>query len=298
MPTSAPGFQTVTPVALSANCNVLAGSAASANSEELSYPFRKAVIIEEIRWDLNTTPAFGFLNPNLGALVSTKLQLGQLYLMRDPVPIWSLATLIDVEYEQFTETTMSYSHYRWRLPQPLYVEAGQVLRSVFSRGSDGYGSVGVQVTYVGKTVAPNQARPGVLAVPYAAPFITPAGVTYAQSNEYHLFNPFDFDIRIQRLTGRLLDVTPESGPVLANLAGSTTPNTPQTAPTILMTDSWGGKMVNNNTGIGDVFDLSRAAWTIDTVLPPKGIYQIQVWNLPTTMQAYFAMIGVREERLR
>lgn len=298
---SAPGFQSVTPVLLSSACNVLAGSEATANSENLSYPFRKAVIIEEIRWDLKVVTNTGALNPNLGAIVATKLQLGQLYLMRDPVPIWSLATLISVEQEQFTETLTAYSHYRWRLPKPLYVEAGQVLRSVFSRGyvNDGYDTINVQVSYLGKTVAPNQPRPGVIAVPYAAPFVTTAGAVYAQSNEYHLFNPFDFDLHIQRLTGRLLDITSGPPPVLAQLLGSTTPNTAQSAPTIQMTDSWGGKMVNDFTGIGDVFDLSRAAWTVDTVLPPKGVYTVQVWNLNTgrPAQAFFAMIGTRDERL-
>lgn len=188
-------------------------------------------------------------------------------------------------------SSMSFSHYRWRLPKPLYIEAGQWLQSQFFRGNDTLGSMNLTVSYVGRVVSPSAPRPGVISVPYAAPYQTTVGTTYGQSNEYHLFNPFDHPINIHRITGRMLDTT------LFELTGSITQNPSNSGPTVQIYDSFGNKMVNDFTGIGDVFDVPRAAWTVDTELPAKSIYEVQVWNLPTTQQAHFAMIGDRDEAI-
>jgi len=296
-------FERPTPILMSSSCTVLANNSAIPDSGQLSYPFRKAVLIEEIRWDM-TTPLVGPLT-NLGSLVSTKLMLGDLYLMRDPVPVFILGTFMSLEAEQGSELSpngsLVSSHYRWRLPEPLYVEAGQVLSSWFTRGNDGVGAIDVQVSYVGKTVPPEQARPKIIAVPYAAPWVTTLGNAYQQSNEFDLFNPFTNTLQVQRLTGRvtvnqqtsLRAITPAplfSSPVAINI-------------TLLMNDSWGGKMVNNPTGPSDVFDILRGAWTVDTAMPPKGVYEIRAFNLtsggtqPTPFQLFVAVIGTREEKL-
>lgn len=286
-------FDGVTPVILSSPFTVLVNNAGIPDSGQLSYPFRKAIVIEEIRFDLRMVSTSSL---QLGANLNVKLQLGQHYLMRDPVPVWLLGTSMTTIEEESTDTSLAtrvcYSHYRWRLPEPLYVEAGQWLQAVFSRTTDAFakitGTIHGQITYVGKTVSPKQPRPKVLAVPYVAPFVTTVAQTYQQSNENNLFNPFDIPIRIQRLTGRVLNSN-------ARLQLALTPTTPTGDVTIMMNDSWGGKMVNNLTGPSDVFDCLRAAWTVDTVMPPKGIYEIRAWNIPTTEQLYVAMVGVREE---
>ena len=124
-----PNFQGVSPVLLASSCDVLANNSAVPDSGQLSYPFRKAVIIEEIRWTLRLQ-AFVQADPglNLGALVSTRMALGQHYLMKDPVPIWLLGTTMAASQEEGNDillaTPFSFSHYRWRLPEPLYVPAG------------------------------------------------------------------------------------------------------------------------------------------------------------------------------
>jgi hypothetical protein len=288
-------FQGVSPIILSSACDVLANNSAIPDSGLLSYPFRKAIVIEEIRWTLRLEDT---VRRSLGALVYSKLMLGQHYLMRDAVPIWLLGTLMTRQEEEDGDLVMAnprqaYSHYRWRLPEPLYIDAGQVLSSQFSRGNDGFGSINATVAYVGRTVAPNTPRPRIIPVPYAAPFVTTLGQTYQQSNEAHLFNPFDRMLRVQRLTGRVLSfVSGTTCLMVKNL----TPATAGGDTTVLMNDSWGGKMVNNNTGISDVFDCLRAAWTVDTQMPPKGIYEARIWNLDAAQQVHIAVIGTREER--
>ncbi len=289
-----PGFfQGVSPVLLSSPFSIAANNSAIPDFGQLAYPFRKAIVIEEIRWSLRTVAS---TTSNLGAVVSTKLAFGSKYLMRDPVPVWLMGTMLDNSLEEYSESTLTaatnYSSYRWRLPEPLYLEAGEVLGSWFTRGNDGFGTISGQVSYVGRTVAPDTRRPTVIPVPYVAPFVTTLAQTYQQSNEFNLFNPFDVPLRVQRLTGRVATIVGTA----VNAVRALTPGTAGSAITILMNDSWGGKMVNNNTGPGDVFDCLRAAWTVDTEMPPKGIYEVRAWNIPTTQQLHIAVVGVREER--
>lgn len=301
MPVKSNNFQGVSPVLLSSSCVVAANNSGIPSYDQLSYPFRKAIIIDEIRWTIRTNVEVDSNALNLGALVSARMQFGRHYLMRDAVPIWLLGTFMafreEEEIDAMPDVARDYSNYRWKLPEPLYLEAGEVLRSTFSRGNDGFGPFTVQVTYVGRTVAPNQPRPTIIPVPYAAPWVTTLGNAYQQSNEFDLFNPFDVPLRIQRLTGRVLGRT--TG--FARSKWSLTPSTPGTSVTLLMNDSWGGKMVNNNTGPSDIFDVLRAAWTVDTEMPPKGVYEIRAWNIDNSVdgleQVHVAMIGTREERL-
>ncbi len=292
-------FQGVSPVLLPSSCDVLQNNSAIPNSGELSYPFRKAIMIEEIVWILRIASSTAL---NLGSLVFTKLMLGQHYLMRDQVPIWSLGTEMDFLVEEKTDTTLNtvftYSAYRWRLPEPLYLDAGQVLSSAFYRGGDGFGSINVQVAYRGRTVAPNQPRPKIIPIPYAAPFVTATGGVggsgYEQSNEFDLFNPFDKDLRVQRVTGRVLSFTSNT---TAAAVKALTQEPYGDGINILIDDSWGGKIVNNQTGPSDVFDSARAAWTVDTILPAKGQYNVRVMNMSAAQQLHLAVIGSREERL-
>lgn len=310
-------FQRVSPVLLSASCDVLNNNQASPDMGQLAYPFRKAVVIDEIRFDLSGSQAL--VVANLGALVSAKLQLGRHYLMRDPVPVWLLGTTMAIIEEQDPNSALNtlavpfnYSHFRWKLPQPLYVEAGEVLRCTMIR-SGGITvqptTITCQVSYAGWVCSPKQPRPSVLAVPYAAAFVTQTigtvsaspTLSYAESNENHLFNPFDIPLRIQRLTGRVVFKT-ANGFSVTQVAAYTPVVQSGTTMLVQMFDSWGNKMVNDLTGPSDVFDASRCAWTVDTELPAKGIYVVKAWNLntsvnSTTQQLHVGMVGMREEPL-
>jgi hypothetical protein len=268
---------------------------------ELSYPYRKAVLIDEIRFDLRASVTGG-LGENLGSILYAKLQLGQHYLMRDFVPVWLLGTtmsaLEEESHDQALAAEESFSHYRWRLAEPLYVEAGQTLRPVFSHVLHNTafpaGAITAQVSYAGRVVPPNQKRPSVIDVPYAAPFVTTFGNIYQQSNEYNLFNPFDQPLRVQRMTGRVLfDL---SNQIVSLRSFTPAPGGPAQAQ-IQIFDSWGGKVVNDLTGVGDVFDAARAAWTFDTVMPRKGQYDVRVWNIQPNTQVHIAMIGTRQEAI-
>lgn len=295
-------FNRPSPVLLSSSCDVAQLNSASPKMTELSYPFRKAVLIDEIRFDLRVLRGSATTTWNLGAVIYAAFSLGQHYLMRDPVPIWLLGTTMDWSQEQMIDTRLSadqlVSHYRWKLPEPLYIEAGQVLRPVFNRVVTGGGAVeptgdvNVRVSYAGRVVPPNAGRPGSIAIPYAASFVTTVGKTYQQSNEYHLSNPFGFDLHIQRMTGRLMNVG-----IGAAVIPGITASPPTGAIGLQIDDSWGGKIVNDLTGPGDIFDSLRAAWTFDTVMPAKGQYNVRAWNIPTNQQLHIGMIGTREEAL-
>lgn len=293
-------FDTVSPVLLSANVDVAAGNVGIPSSVDLQYPFRKPILIDEVRW---TARVDHNNNVDCGALIYTKLQLGQHYLMRDWVPIWLLSPTIAPSQELSQDVTLTagnrdFGFWRWKLPEPLYVDAGQVLTSQFQRTLDGFGTMNVQVTYCGRTIAPNQPRPKVIPVPYAAPWVTDlsATATYQISNEKHLFNPFNKPLRIQRFLGRAL--TFSSNVVATKLAAVTSsPLYATNGVTVQIFDSWGNKVVPTQTGVSDVFDAMRSAWTVDTALPEKGMYSVRAYNLSTAVQAHISMIGVREEAL-
>lgn len=288
-------FLGVSPVLLSAAADVAAGRSATPDYGALTYPYRKAIVIDEIRFDLRITDMADATN--LGSMVYVKLQLGQNYLMRDAVPIWLLGTEMNLFEEEEVSSLLDvvnvYSHYRWRLPEPLYIEPGQILTPVFSREADGYETINARISYAGKTVAPGTPRPRVIPIPYVGRFVTTLGNTYQQSNENHLINPFHQALRVQRLTGRLLSFVSGTTAVMAN---GLTPATAGSSVTVQMNDSWGGKMVNDLTGPSDVWDILRKAWTVDTLMPPKGVYEVKVWNLGETQQLHVGLIGVREER--
>lgn len=290
-------FEGVSPVLMSSSVAVTANSSNAPSLADLVYPYRKALWIEEIRWTLRLATSTAL---NLGALVYSKMQLGRHFLARDATPIWLHGTRMAASQEVGLDTALAtdtcYSHYRWRLPEPLYLEAGQVLTPTFSRGNDGFGSITVQVTYVGRTAAPRESAPKIIRVPYVAPFVTTLTNVYQQSNERHLFNPFEKPLRVQRLTGRMLSFT--SGTTCQEVIGFT-PATTGALATVLINDSWGGKMVNDRSGPADVFDIERAAWLVDTEMPAKGLYEVKAWNITAgvgnSAQLHVGLIGSREE---
>jgi hypothetical protein len=295
-------------VLLSASANVSLNKTAVPSSLQLTYPYRKPIIITEIRWVMKATNAATLA---LGAAIWTKLQIGRYYLMRDFVPVWLLSPLMDLgvnansEDETYDSASgQAFSAYRWRLPEPLYVEAGQVLQSTFQRvdpNSLGVpaGDITVQVTYAGYTVPTSAPLPRVIAVPYVAPWVTTFGNGYQQSNEYNLFNPFDKEIKVQRITARVLNAQIGAFDLKQALtpASTTTPGSFVSTMQIQMFDSWGGKMVNDLTGPNDVADAPRCAWTVDTILPPKGQYDVRAFNMVSTEQLHMAIIGTRDELL-
>jgi hypothetical protein len=295
-------FQTPSPVCLSSPFTVIAGSSGIPQYDLLAYPFRKPILVEEIRFDLLLTDPDVLSKLSLGSFVYVQLQLGQHYLMRDPVPVWLLATFMAQSQEEGRDAEeaapVDVSSYRWRLPQPLYVESGQVLRATFSREQDGLDSISGFVTYAGRTVSPNEPRPSVIPVPYAAPFVTTAGQVYQQSNERHLFNPFDKDLHVQRMTARISI----NGLMARNITPSPNNTIGEQQVTVQLDDSWGGKICVERTGPSDVWDVSRASWTFDTVMPAKGMYLVKVWALlPLVFQGnqrlHVAMVGHRMEAL-
>ena len=307
MKTPIDSFENVTPVILSSTCTISRNSTGIPDSGQLSYPFRKAIIIDEIRFNLRRR--IGAANTNLGGQVAMTMQLGRHFVAKDYVPIWLLGTVMDRAQEEVIDNSITpnqaFSQYRWRLPEPLYVDAGQVLSASFARGipaglvDDASAfDVTLEVTYVGRTVAPSQPRPKLIAVPYVARFCTDLSNTYQQSNENHLFNMFDRSLQIQRLTGRVgggSGVLSEMQALTPNAATGT-----NSLLTVKMTDSWGGKMVNDNTGPSDIFDIIRGAWTCDTEMPAKGQYKVQAMNLDTVngQVLHVGMVGVRAEELR
>lgn len=302
-------FEESTPVVLSGSCQVNRNNTGQPPALDLTYPFRKALWIEEIRFQIYKDQEGSVITrPQLGANIAMTMALGRHYIARYPVPIWLLGTVQDRTMEGVslaTDVTQDVSQYRWRLPAPLYLEPGQTLLPIFQRGipaglpDDGMtNAFTVWVTYAGRVASPNAPRPKTIQVPFVSPFITDTSATYQETTENDLANPFDKPLRVQRLTGRVYTQTAGSS---ADEAQALTPTAAGLASvlTVMMEDSWGGKMVNNPTGPSDVWDILRGAWTVDTMLPAKSQYRVRATNLNTAAFQYLhvGLIATREEAL-
>lgn len=304
-------FDECAPVLLSSSCVVNNNNIGIPSSVDLQYAYRKPILIDEIRFVI-TEPAIAQLanpipNRNFGSLISLKMQLGQKYLMRDAVPLWLLGTVMNPNVEIASDfrlplaTLLFYysSAYRWRLPEPLYIEPDQILSPQFSRGNDIVSDpLTVQVSYVGRTVPSSHPRPKQIPIPYAASYVTTLGTVYGQSNEIHLENPFNYDLHIQRLTARALNISNATSNITSVLATTPAPSyNGALQMQVQVKDSWGDKICQQLTGPSDVWDIARGSWTVDSVLGANGIYEINAWNLDPTHQLHVGMIGHRMEPL-
>jgi len=262
---------------------------------DLGYAFRRPIWIDEVR--------FMCMIPNLafagGFSVRANLRLGRMQITgsrNNPfVPIWSFGTrqqplgLVDQVVD--TVANQCWSHFRWILPKPLYVPAGQILMSTFFRQADGGGAGGkVGVAYAGRTVAPGTPMPSKISVPYVGVYEPPAGAASAISSELDLVNPFLVPLKVQRFTMRVLDSTGAGLIKAENLQSGANRQ-------ITMKDSSGYDIVTDAAPMLEVGFGARRAWTFNRTLGPKERFIVNYNNLAPSESVFptIAMVGWRDE---
>lgn len=274
------------------------------DTSAMSTQFRKPILIDEIRFRATShTNRIAARAANLGGAVRAKLDLGGLDLTNGFVPIWNFGTAMNMELISENVGSLdnySYSHFRWKLPRPLYVQNGQQLVTQFYRTTETTnspsGSQGVAVAYAGRYVAPGQEVPREIAVPYVTSFVTDIGATYAKSRELELVNPFDVDLHVQRMIGRLQYTFAGSLIEVVSFDTDLTGN----GPFISILDSLGRQIAGNPMIPMDwsqAFSFNRRAWTFNHVLAPKERYNIEIMNIPTDVRAMVSIVGWRMEKL-
>lgn len=300
-PRSNPDAGNMTPFLSSAQVTLAASSTAMADSGALSQPFRRPFWLDEIRWNIRVSPVpldFGSgIGVPYGALIRTKLTLGRMIISDKFIPIWNYGTELLTQYAgsaqvdaNFGGVNVGFSSYRWKLPKPLYVPAGNVVTSEFSRGADGNPSALVTVSYAGRYVDADLTSRDEIDVPFVCAFLPATGVLNAQSAELDLHNPFLVPLKCQRMIGRILINDTATPPGYAEPFGAGFGQ-------LQLQDSGGHNMITDFTDLALVFDVNRRAWTFTSMLPSQERYNVLLTGLSSTRTVSISLIGTRKEQL-
>lgn len=283
-------------------------------TDHFQNPFRTPMLIDEIR--------MGYENTNQSEIDPFSLQfrfsLGRDPLTADFIPAPMLGKLLNPGVDG---TTLAPLVYTWKFPKPVYVPATEILvPTIFNNPMPGQGATAsVRLTYVGRSLDPNYKQPTNIAVPFVALWMglertigTDGSNLTDDSTESNLVNPFDKPLYVQRLIGRIRggpdvandgQLNPDTGDVLDNDQGAIVA---QSLTLIQMTDSMGRQAVRDPTPFNNVFSAIDRAWTINTMLAPKGYYGLHLeenWLTAAnfnfaTAQPMVSMIGYRAVQLQ
>ncbi len=307
------------PILLYSSCTIAPGKNAAPNMLGLQSPFRGPLFLDEVRFQLRReTAGSGSLSlpGKVGGAIRAKFTLGRMEVSRGFVPIWLYSTPIQDYYEWALETTgeepeevdHSTEFYRWKLPQPLFIDAGQQFMPEFSRPLaaplDCTESVTIDISYSCRALPVNIRKPEEIHVPYISAFtpdIVTSGADQTQaSDELDLVNVFSKPLFAQRMTGRIYDPRGVDTVYLNGVSGEGValglePGVGGKIITVKMADTYGYTMFREFTPFGQAFDTARRAFTFHQCLWQKERYVATVQGIPANVQPQIALIGFRRE---
>lgn len=298
-----PNLFRVAPCVLSTSLTIASGRGGLADSGALSQPFRRPFWLDEVRWSIRVPTDATLTTLAAGGLISAKFALGRMVVSNDFVPIHCYAPSFQFTRSSFgcaeecfdhtnTVTRLSFSHYRWKLPKPLFITPGQQFTCEYERIADGLGDAVMQIAYAGRYVDQKIKTPKAIDVPFISAWLPTPGSTFAQSSEKDLVNPLPVPLHCQRMIGRVLRLQAAS----CTTRMDSTVATPTDA-NIVIKDSYGHNVVRDFLNFYRVFDYNRRAWTFNRILPSKERYLVTAQNIPTDRRLHVALIGSRKEAL-
>jgi hypothetical protein len=189
--------------------------------ESLRNPSRTAMLLDEIRFQLISDPAF---TTAAGAVFQARLDLARLSLTGGSyVPIALICRAEDVAIDELTNvaaagSTVSPSSavqvYIWRLPKPLYIPANEVLvPSIRIPTIPGVtitpSNNAVHITYVGRALPADAPEPKFVNAPFLTSWVDVrrrglSDYLAVRSSRSDLKNPFAEKLYVERLTGTVL----------------------------------------------------------------------------------------------
>ena len=281
------------PVVFSAQTTLAAGKAAVLNAQTLQSGFRTAYFIDEIRISMHTVKMTTIQSAQgitgLSGLVSVLFQTGKYQFSKTAVPVGLLAPLFGQDYGNVVMGAVgdyrSFSSVRWMLPKPLFMPAGDVVLATVNLealallttlfGTDP--CVTVTITYVGRLIPQGyiaQQRD----VPWLAWWTKNASTAYAEA-QTAFRNPFMVPAHVQRFTQRTYEE--KYGGALTEYyheesAMGQLYTSGETYETIKIHDSRGYAITNKFIPLGDVFDVSRHAWTFGRELDSREQFNMEM----------------------
>jgi hypothetical protein len=241
-----------------------------------------------------------------GGTISCELVLGDIKVTNGAIPVWCFGRAENLDGETVLDLsnvnadTRGFSAFSWRLPRPLFIPAGTVLKPKFTHTGYVSDTLNARVGYSCRTV--NKA-PKKVCIPWVAKYASivfnPLNVAAkTQSAELDLVNSNPEPLHLQRFVGRTLTLRP---------SGEGSDNGPQLfasqALKLRMVDSYGRPIVRNFTPFRSVFAAATRSWELDNgaILDPNGFYRVLLQKdaMPLNEsgwsgQAFVSMVGWRE----
>ena len=274
------------PLVLSAEVTVPSQTTQRPPQLALMNPTGEAFKIHEVRFSLNAGTA-----RTTGAVVGCKLELGQVAITREFIPVWNFGRVIS--YDQ--DLNLQFS---WRLQHPLYVPAGGFLQPTFQHFGLISTSVIARITYFCSAISASAAKPRRVFLPWVSAYLGKSfsytGADTDQSRETDLLNSFDTDLHISRLIGRFT--------VFSATAASNFSTIGSQLLSTRITLSNGDPLVRTLTPFQQIFGEDGRAWEQrNTILKPKQFFQVYIEKQATSdtapealIQPYVSMVGYRE----
>lgn len=303
------------PIHLSGAVLLRSGTTDAPPISSFQNPMGQDMEILEIKFEVISTYDHPNVYPaSFGGSVQCELVLGAEKITNGAIPLWSFGRAENIATEALGTGATSnqvnplnfYSMFSWRLPRPLFIPAGAVLRPSLTHTGLVPNALKVRVGYSGRTV---YTQPKKVCVPYVSSFITTfnpitASAT-ASSNPLQLVNANLEPLHLQRMVGRslfLADIPDSDNPSIAE-------NYPQVALSeklnMRITDSYGRPVLRNYVPWTAVINSATRSWEMDNgaIMDPGAFYRVDMrFSAVTTLgpqadgslQTFLSLVGWRE----
>jgi hypothetical protein len=277
--------------------------------------FARPLRIDEIRI---RTPSTGSAvdQPSAYASGSIQIRLGNVPITAGFVPVPAV-TWPHVDYSAESPWAITavprptFAGRYMRFSKPVYLMPKQFLSFQYVYQTVGWltGNADVEVLAMCREV--DDVRSGY--TPWICSYLPPGrtegtGNFVDVSTSVDLVNPFDDDLEVERLIGRVL----YSPFAAAGVTGALTEEYFSVGPglhvstdqiRVRMEDHHATQIVRDSAPFKHVFDIIHRSWAINTVLPAKGFYQVVIESNLTTavggplvLQPFVGMLGYRKVR--
>lgn len=298
----------VPPIHVSASALLQTGATQGVNDQALQNPSGQDMEVLEIKFEVagEIDVVANEFGTAMGGSVACDFKLGNYKITNNAVPIWNFGRAENLSGENKTGGTganFGYSVYSWRLPRPLFIPAGSILKPTFTHLGFVTGDLNVRVGYSARVAK----APKTICLPWVSAYMSkafnPINVAGSDSSQpQQLMNDTDHVFQLQRFTGRLMFLQ-TSGVAAEN----SIPTLGARYLTARMTDSYGRPIVRTYTPFRSVFGDITRSWELEEVgaqLDPGAHYRVFLQKAAMTMastalnatqvQAFIGMVGWRE----
>ena len=304
-----------TPILLSSGMvGIAQGGVSIPNMQQLIPPYRAPYIIREIRFTAQSPQSTGlsFVNTDLQQFLLVQLALGENAITKNFIPICSFCPAVQLRAESAyggtsyygTTACRDYAMFRWVLPRPMYVQAGNGIQGSFQRQANdgttaGYtGNAYLEMSIVGEILPAGTKPPAYSCIPYVAAYQNfKAG--FSNSQAFDLPNPWpDRDWNVQRLIGRYYTQLSSGGQVISSVS----PDISTTSMNVILTDQ-DRFPITPAAGVRftEAFDARTKTLEHRAIIPPKGWIQVNFSPPSTSTESnnvyWISAIGWRKEAL-